>query len=645
MGRRPRGLLLAFVLLVAPAGYIAGRALYDPRVPFLPPSFVGDWMVVEGPARFGTGDLSTTATYVREFSIPNPETSLELVLRAFGDAIVAVNGSEVPASVESRNWKHPARYDLRPYIHQGDNILRVTVQNAHLVTALLVEAPPALATPSGWIATRQASAEVAPTTGPYGFGLMPVSPGPLQEWSGWPWARWGVVAWLCVIIGATLAPIAARIQSSQPRVAPGRETGWLTTVLPVLVILVCASLNLVNAGRFPSQRTPFDVRAHKDYIERVAQTWWPPLASDGFEMYQPPLYYFTAAAVETVHAKVHGTFDFRSTQRLGCLSGIVLVVLAWLYVRQDAPHDRTGHCIGTMFAAFLPMSLYMNVLVTNEVFAAALIAGGFYLLLEWVPGQVLTLRRAAIAGVVNGAALLAKFTALFALASGVLVLGMQLIERRTRRMPFAILLGTSALVCGWYYLRNAAIFGHPFVGNWDQASGFRYEQVPGYRTLAFYAHFGGVFFHHPASAPGMSWLDALYGSTWGDPYGTFLRRTDSSAYFWSQVQLMLAAFPTLVVVLGFIGTVVAALRHSSDRDVLLAAMPLLTWAALLSFSMDVPAYSTVKAPFFLALVPCLAVFLTRGRRLLSMHFQPACVALDATVVLVSILSIAVYRYP
>ena len=55
-------------------------------------------------------------------------------------------------------------------------------------------------------------------------------------------------------------------------------------------------------------------------------------------------------------------------------------------------------------------------------------------------------------------------------------------------------------------------------------------------------------------------------------------------------------------------------------------------------------FSTVKAVFFLSLVPILGIYLARGRRIVAARAAPLRVGVDAVLASVALLSLVLYRY-
>lgn len=435
---------------------------------------------------------------------------------------------------------------------------------------------------------------------------------------------------------------------------PSRRSRVLSVALdwvaPALVLAASLALNLVNTSRYPYSRAHFDWGGHVEYIQRIARTWRTPIAVEGWEMFQPPLYYYAAAVVYRLFGGDAATeAALKAVQYFGCLVGVGLVAVGWAFARRLCRRGGVESLVAVSFAAFLPMSLYMNPLVTNEVFSATVIAVAAYGILRFLYAESgsESLWRPALSGTVVGLALLSKYTGLFVCGAGVAALGLRALA--SRRLRIWVGLGLYAAfafaVCGWFYVRNARIFGDPFIGNWDEASGFHYEQNPSYRTWEFFGRFGSVFLHHVERARWTSFLNGNYASMWADPHNNFFAMEDTRAYFWLGVLVIVAFLPTAAIVVGFVRTLVSIFRKPVDNpDLLLAAMTVWTFGSLISFTLEIPTYSTVKAFFFLSLVPAFGVFLVRGRAFFDRHVRIGRWVLDASLVVVAALAIALFRF-
>lgn len=421
--------------------------------------------------------------------------------------------------------------------------------------------------------------------------------------------------------------------------------GW---VAPGFVFVVSLGLNLVNTSRYPYTRAHFDWAGHVEYIQRVARTGKPPTAVDGWEMFQPPLYYYLSALVyRIVGGDATPESALKAVQYFSCLVGVGLTAVAWAFARRFCRRDSEEPLIAVLFAAFLPMSLYMNPLITNEVFSATVIGAVGYGLIRWLYSEKDSIGRALLAGIFAGVALLSKYTGLFVGVAGAGALGFRALAKGRVRDGIRLgIYGISALAaCGWFYIRNLSLFGDPFIGNWDEASGFHYEQNPSYRTWEFYLGFGSVFFHHPERSRWTTFLDGNYGSMWADSHNNFFTMENTHAYFWMEVLLVVAFLPTCTLVLGFVRSFFSVVRKPVDNpEWIPVAMTVWTIGSLISFTMEIPTYSTVKAFFFLSLVPAMGVFLVRGREFLDRYARWGRWVLDGSLLSVVVLEIALFRF-
>lgn len=188
--------MLAIIGFFAPVGYALWQALWNPRIEFLPPSFRGEWALhpTQEILNFQGGRVSKDVEFVRLFRMESLPSRLVLRLRAFTGCRVSLNGVVLSPLREETNWKRPREYEATPLLRLGENELRVRVWNAGAIPALLVESPPFLRTRPGWKAALEPTFDdwkevISPT-------FRAAQPGPLQQWSGWRWAREIVRGWL-----------------------------------------------------------------------------------------------------------------------------------------------------------------------------------------------------------------------------------------------------------------------------------------------------------------------------------------------------------------------------------------------------------------------------------------------------------------
>ncbi len=182
--------------------------------------------------------------------------------------------------------------------------------------------------------------------------------------------------------------------------------------------------------------------------------------------------------------------------------------------------------------------------------------------------------------------------------------------------------GTAAIIAGWYYARNVALFGKAFVGGWDYpVTGVVWWQDPGYRTPHQIESFGQSLWH-PIHAGFYSIWDGFFATFWLDGNLSSMDSWDTRPP-WNSTLLVAAPWPALVL---SIAIVAGLLRGVVSKDVVLknslrlAASAIgLYLTAFFVLCMQVPAYSQAKASYTLGLTPLYAVCCVAGLDLLPQN--------------------------
>jgi hypothetical protein len=115
-------------------------------------------------------------------------------------------------------------------------------------------------------------------------------------------------------------------------------------------------VDLHNARVYPHSRNYFDCQGHVDYIRFVAKHWRVPLATNGWEMFQAPLYYFKAAAVYRWFGGAgHEAVALKAVQFVSTGAGLGLLAVSWLLLRLVFPENHRARNAGfTVAEVVLP---------------------------------------------------------------------------------------------------------------------------------------------------------------------------------------------------------------------------------------------------------------------------------------------------
>jgi 4-amino-4-deoxy-L-arabinose transferase-like glycosyltransferase len=382
----------------------------------------------------------------------------------------------------------------------------------------------------------------------------------------------------------------------------------------------------------------------------MATKWRTPVATEGWEMFQPPLFYFLSAIVYRLFGGESAEPNsLKAVQFMGTLSGVANACFALLVLRKLFQRNYLIQLLGFSVVAFLPMCFYMNPLISNEIFSGSVISLAIYLLIRYGFEKRIKIHHATIVGAGVGLALLSKYTASFVFLTAATVLIIRVLmnpaARRREVMVLAIFFVAVFAMSGWLYVRNFVKFHDPFIGNWDKDSGYHYEQHHGYRTLGFYLKFGSVFFHEPGRSRWASFWDGKYGSMWMDTHGSFLKLSEERANLYGGIIIYLALLPSVAILLGFCQSLRSAFQSARcNPDLALVMVSVLTMISLISFTMEVPFFSTIKAFFYLSLLPAIAVFAGKGLHTMVRNLGRFRFILYANLIILYLLIINLFWY-
>jgi tetratricopeptide (TPR) repeat protein len=643
------------------ASVLAWMAWSDPAINFLPRDSRAEWIVF--PAAVDVHAhwfASLDATFRREFLLARQPTTARLSVRAMRRAEVKINGVWVP-SRSTRNWKEMTSADVTGLLHAGSNMIEARVFNHNGPPALwltLTTDQLGVRSDESWDTSfagsswrRVALAAAAKTPGPgnsiaggaHTFDAIKKS-----------WPLWIVLVAIASVVSflwnvafnkstiALSSPVrkarlgehasnwaqraprkmrnAARSsQADEKRAFPGRLERMLLLIFAVLWLVL-----FWNNNRLLPFHRGFDSSEHLKYINYIQQHRSLPLPTEGWEMYQPPLYYLIAAAsLSLCHVSVDDQISISVLRWLGALLGIAQFVLVFFSLRLLL--SIRAAFVGLLLAAFLPMHLYMAHYVTNEMLAATLATAALYLCLRLLKSDAPRASQFAWLGLALGSAMLTKATAILLLPIVITAIAGKLIYAQapiaTLLRNLGLLLTVCFAVCGWHYTRIWLRFGTPLVGNWDVISGFTWWQDPGYHTATDYVRFGRSLVN-PIFSGFAGIADGIYSTLWGD---ALCGGAASLTTAWNQTPMaagyLWALIPGALILVGAGIAIIQFIRKPSSALFLLIGFSVMIGLGLLFMTLKVPSYAQAKAFYGLSAITPLCFFgalgwetLTQGRK-------------------------------
>jgi 4-amino-4-deoxy-L-arabinose transferase-like glycosyltransferase len=232
-----------------------------------------------------------------------------------------------------------------------------------------------------------------------------------------------------------------------------RNQRRLDRVLLGALVAVFAGFAVEYTRITPLGASP-DELSHLHYITGIADHARLPPAGEP-ERQQPPLYYLLGAIV----AKLTGD-DARLIRLVSVVLGVLTILTVFLVARRLFPL-RPYLAIGAAaLVALLPETQYLAGAINDD--NLAWLAGALLVLagLMVMQSAVLTTRLALGAGLAVAFAVLAKET-VWALAVLLLVIVAVRFARCLRAVHIAALVLPTVVLAGWWFVRNAVVFGSP----------------------------------------------------------------------------------------------------------------------------------------------------------------------------------------
>ena len=620
-------IVLAVAAAVIAFGWLTWKCDQDPTINFLPHEGQCSWIIFPSAIDARSHPVAWIDTaFRRKFSLESQPKRAQVHVRAAKRLELKINGEPVPLPA-IRNWKELSAVDVLKFLRTGENTIEARVFNNDAPPALwlaLVTETQTWSTDINWEASLAGSSwrncvfaaePREPGAGNLLYGGENVWQTILKIWPSWlTFALIAIV--LTIAIGRWIPQTNADLSRVQMLVCLGA------------CVAIWLGLFWNNTERLPFV-TGYDSKDHLAYIKYIQERHALPLPNEGYEMFQPPLYYAVSAGILSVlRLSATDAGAVPVLRGLTMLFGIANFVFVFLSIRLLFPRQPRLQLIGLITAAFLPMQLYLSHYVTNETLAATLASASIYLGLRALTAKPASLWQLLSLGACVGAAMLAKATGLLLIPPLIGALVIKLLQERAGTVDwlrtFGSTIGGILIVCGWHFVRIWRHFGSPIVGNWDPAIGFPLWQDPGFHTSSDYFRFGQALVR-PMFSGFHGFADGIYSTLWGESLGGGLSGVLSRTpwnYDLMAGGYWLALVPTLIVIVGVAIAFFRFVRRASPEWFMMLGLAAAVIFALLFMTLRVPSYAQVKAFYGLAaLVPFCAfsvlgwMQVTRGSRI------------------------------
>jgi Flp pilus assembly protein TadD len=615
-----------FGLIGIAFGWVIWGCESSRAINFLPQDYRANWIICPIAVRAGANPAVELDTiFRREIEIKSLPRAATVIARAAKQFELRINGAPVPF-VRNSSWKRFVTVDVAQFLQVGANTIEARVYNSTGPPALwfrLYASEVLLQTDETWQASYAGGAWRQSV-----IASEPRFPGPGNSVGGAETVASLSNVWRSELAFAAIAIIASIIFYFLPTRFRDRlevlARSILILIVPTIVWIVLFWHNVVQMPF----ALGFDANYHLDYIKYIQQRIALPLPTQGYEMFQPPLFYVLSAFALRICDLSVGTIP--ATVLLRAMTGIFGIgnfIFVFLTLHLLFPRRTTLPVVGMLLSAFLPMQMYLSHYVTNETLAAMLVSVSIYLTVRlWQAPKALFWRYLSL-GACLGAAALAKATVLILIPAFALPIITKLylddyagIERLRNSCS---LMGAFCLVCGWHYFRIWSHFGTPLLGNWDPRAGFPLWQYPGYHVASDYFRFGRTFV-----APFFSSLngfgDGIYSTFYGD--GLCGGTTDLAFRPPWNYGLMVAGYflgllPTLLIAMGVVLALWDFRRAVKMESVMFIGIAAIVMFALVVMSLRVPSYAQIKAFYGLPALTPICFFAVLGWEFITKHIR------------------------
>jgi len=600
-------------------GDVGGRETYrilsDPKIYFLRDEAGAEWIRADEPCLFAARRASQTVTVFEcRFATVAAVQNARLKVRAFRRCIVELDQKPLKVgSKDSNAWKEPYEFVIADPVAPGAHRLQIAVFNSNAHACVWASSDElGIQTGSDWV-----------TIGKNGQRVPAISAAQVKlpdEALLYPRVQDAFISRAPWLAAAFILALAWTLWNSRPTRLDTTESRWRITPGLVRWILIVAWVVLAvnNIWQVPARIGP-DLYAHYQYVVYIARSWSLPVATDGWEMFQSPLFYSMAAPwYGLLSARVSAIDIVKILRFLPLLCGLAQIEIVYRTSRAVFANRSDLQILATTIGGLMPMNIYSSQVLGNEPLAGCLTALLILLSVSLLVEPLRTRSQGffAVMGLVWGLAILSKVTPLL-LAP--LLIGVIAVHGRKLGCTWRAILthgglvfGTCFLTAGWWFLRNWARLGTP-IGT-SQASGNVWWQDPSYRTVPQLTSFG-ISLSRPIYGGVWSLWDTLYSSLWLD--GTASGLTIAPQEFPWNVNWMLAgAWLGIVPMALLLASPAACLRQDlrPSRNALLFALAAVGvyLAAILDLYIGLPVLSTAKATYMMGLLPCFGLLAAAG---------------------------------
>lgn len=363
-------------------------------------------------------------------------------------------------------------------------------------------------------------------------------------------------------------------------------------IFPILSLIILILLQWHNINSYPITRG-FDATGHIEYINYLKNYKRVPLPYEGWELWQPPFYYFSAALFP----------DIKSVRIFSFINWLILIIVSIIFLKKVLKNQLFAF-MGGLLIGSLAVIVYQTPVISNELFSAVIISCALiYYLLNL---NLKKTKEKIILGILLGLSCLTKATGLvliFCIIIDQLIKNKYQFYKFVKKMFLPVFL--VFIISGWFYIRNIILFKNPFMSSFDFPK-YAFSQSPGFRDLRFFIDLSGFWKLDLFRAHHYSLWAGTFFSWFYDGHNVIIPVQKFSK---AGAVLVIFSLPLLIFsIVGFVNEI----KKITEKNRLLIIYPIFLFAAYILYNFRLPFYSTVKGVFLTSLVIPWVYFTLKG---------------------------------
>jgi hypothetical protein len=347
--------------------FIVSKVLTDQNISFLYSEQGAEWIRFREPTKLKVRWDQSLVTFFRtSFEVGEPLNEAVLHFRAMKVAEIRLDGQIIYKADQSltQEWKKKRQIDLTSVLTPGVHELYVAVRSHNGHPAFIAYcAPLKILTGGHWEASIDGQS--------WHKALPVIDTPPLPLSRTFQRADKAFISNLHLYAPIFMLAFLCTLLFSHSG-SPAWTTKYRPTASMVRWMLLSSWVIIAvnNIGKIPPD-IGMDIKGHMQYITYIYENMHIPLATEGWQMFQPPLFYVLSAVIYKGFASVFSSETSEFALRIVPLfCGIAQVELCYRTLRYAYPTRNDLQTIGTVMGGLLPMNLYMSQFAGNEPLAA-----------------------------------------------------------------------------------------------------------------------------------------------------------------------------------------------------------------------------------------------------------------------------------